>query len=108
MRKLFLTLAIIFTILGIIFTFLPLGTLALLPIGVALIFSILAFLKSDETNKKITKILIAIALIAGLAVFGKQYLTTDEVAPDAVFDKAKVDTKAEAKKDLEDLEKDLP
>ena len=48
MRKLFIVLAIIFTIIGIAFTIFPMGTMAILPMGVALIFALLAFFKSEE------------------------------------------------------------
>ena len=107
MRKLFLIIAIIFTVLGIIFAFLPLGTIALLPIGIALLFGFLTFQKSDENQKKVVKAVLLLASISMLVVIGKELLIKDEVEKDVQFEKAKVESKKEDKKELENLEKDL-
>ena len=58
MRKIFLVLASVFTTLSIVFAFLPLGTLGLIPIGIALLFGYLAFRKSDDSQKKLVKVLL--------------------------------------------------
>ena len=52
MRQLFLVIASIFTVLSVVFAFLPLGTLALVPIGIALLFGFLALKKSDTKQAK--------------------------------------------------------
>ena len=51
MRKTFLILAIIFTIISIAFSVLPFDTLALAPIGVTLIFIFIAFKKSSVEQR---------------------------------------------------------
>jgi len=104
MRKLLLILAIVFSSLGILFAALPLGTLAFLPIGLALVFALLTFLKSDAVQKKLPKWLMMVALLCVVVVLGKTYLIKDEVAVDAQFEKEKVEAKKEAQKDFEDLE----
>ncbi len=104
MRKLFIVLAIIFAILGIAFTILPLGTLALLPIALALIFGFIAYTKSDITKKNVPKWILIIAAISLIAVFGKKILIPDTVAKDAKFEQRKIETKKEDLKDLEELE----
>jgi hypothetical protein len=104
MRKLFIILASLFTVLSVVFVFLPLGTLALLPIALALIFGYLTFKKSDENQKQLPKMELIVAGLCLLAVIGKEILIKDEVAQDTQFEQTKVETKKEAKKELEELE----
>lgn len=107
MRKLIIILASVFTVLGIAFTILPLGTLAILPIGAALILAFLAFKKSDDNQQKFPKILLVVVGVCLLAVIGKELLIKDEVAKDVKFEKTKIENKKEDQKELENLEKDL-
>ena len=86
MRKLFIVLAFIFAFIGIAFSILPLGTLALLPIGLALIFGLIAFLKSDAQQKNVPKWILIVAGITLIIVVGKEILITDEVAKDEQFE----------------------
>ena len=104
MRKLFLVLAIIFTALSIVFAYLPLGTLALIPIGIAILFGFLALKKSDIKQQKVVKVTLLFAILSLVAVVGKEVFTKDEVVIDKQFDTKKVESEKEAKKDLEDLE----
>jgi len=104
MRKLFLILAVIFGILGITFTVLPLDTLAFLPIGLALIFGLLTLKQSEASQKKFPKILLVIAALCSAVVLGKTLLIKDEVATDTQFEQQKIETKKEAQKELEELE----
>lgn len=104
MRKSTLILASIFTVLGIVFSFLPLGTLALLPIVLAIIFSFITVTKSEAEFKKLPKMLLVVGVICFLVVVSKQFFIKDEVAVDTTFEKTKIETKAEAKKELEDIE----
>ena len=107
MRKSLLILSIIFVVISIVFSILPFDTLALLPIGIALILIFFTFKKSDTKQRKLVKWLFAIAYICALFVLGKTYLIKDEIATDQQFEQQKIETKQEAKKELEDLEKDL-
>jgi len=104
MRKLTLILACIFGALAIAFTILPMDTLAFLPIGLALIFGLLTLKKSEENEKKFPKIILAIAALCSLVVLGKTLLIKDEVATDTQFEQQKIETKQEARKELEELE----
>ena len=107
MRKLLIGLAIIFTILSVIFSALPLDTIAFLPIGLAMIFCLLLLKKSNPNQKKLPNFLLLLCALSSLFVLGKILLIKDEVLEDAKFEKEKIETKKEAKKELEDLEKDL-
>lgn len=107
MRKLFLVLAIIFTLLAIVFSVLPLDTIAFLPIGIGIVFCLVLLRKSDGNAKKIPNILLLLCVLSSVFVLGKTLLIQDEVEKDVKFEKQKIETKQEAKKELEDLEKDL-
>lgn len=107
MRKIILILSIIFVVLSIVFSILPLDTLALLPIGIALILIFITFKKSDITQRKLVKWLFAITYICAIFTIGKTYLVKDNIATDQKFELEKIETKKEAKKELENLEKDL-
>lgn len=104
MRKLFLILTAVFSVLGIAFTILPMDTLAFLPIGLALIFGLLTLKKSAESEKKSPKILLVISALCSLVVLGKTLFIKDELATDTQFEQQKIETKQEAQKELEELE----
>ena len=104
MRQLFLVLAIIFTGLSIVFASLPLGTLALIPIGIAIVFGFLTLKKSDLKQQKVVKVILFFAILSLVFVVGKEIFTKDEVEVDKQFDTKKTESKKEAKKDLEDLD----
>ncbi len=90
--------------MSVIFSILPLDTLALLPIGIALVLIFLTFKKSDTNQRKLTKWLFAIAYICAIFVLGKTYLIKDEVEKDQQFEQKKINENKEAIKDLEGLE----
>ena len=104
MRKLFLILSVVFGVLGIAFTILPLDTLAFLPIGLALVFGLLTLKQSKDSQKKFPKIILTIVALCSAVVLGKTLLVEDEVATDTQFEQQKIETKQEAKKELEELE----
>jgi len=104
MRKLFLILSVVFGVLGIAFTILPLDTLAFLPIGLALVFGLLTLKQSEDSQKKFPKIILTIVALCSAVVLGKTLLVEDEVATDTQFEQQKIETKQEAKKELEELE----
>ena len=72
MRKIFVISATFFTVLGIVIAFFPLGTISILPIGLALISSFIAFLKSNYKQKGYIKLLFLISLFTFLVVIGKE------------------------------------
>jgi len=104
MRKLFIILSIIFIVFGIVFTVLPMGNIALFPIGIAIILSLLAVFNSKENNKRIPKWILIISAISFLVVIGKEVLIKDKVAYDVQFNEKKEASKQEAQEELEELE----
>ncbi|MGV9003301.1 hypothetical protein [Flavobacterium sp.] len=107
MRKLFLILALLFVLISIAFTILPMGTIAFLPIGLSLIFSLLLLRNSEGQHTKLPTWLLTLSAVCSLVVLLKVVLIEDKIEVDQKFEQQKVDTKIEAKKELEALENDL-
>jgi hypothetical protein len=104
MQKIYLILSFVFTLLALVFSILPMDTIALLPIGLAIAFCLLTIRKSEGNKVKIPKWLLTISVICSVFVIGKTLLIKDEVVVDQTFEQQKIETKQEAKKDLEELE----
>jgi Ca2+/Na+ antiporter len=104
MRKLFLILSFIFTGLSVLFSVLPLDTLAFIPIGLAVICLVITFLKSEIRLRVWPKRLFIITYLCIAVVLVKTFFFKDEVAVDQQFEQQKIETKQEAKKELEELE----
>ncbi len=104
MRKLLIVLTIILAIIGIVFTILPMGTLAFIPVGSAILLSIIAIILSKENQKMLPKYLLLASFIVFLAVVAKDVFVKDKIVTDQQFDEKKVESKQEAKKELEELE----
>jgi 1,4-dihydroxy-2-naphthoate octaprenyltransferase len=104
MRKLFIILAFVCIVLGIILTILPTEKLALIPIFAAIIFGILAVLKSEINQNKLPKTIVFLALIVLIVAIGKTFLTKDEVVVDKKDEIQKIESQKEDKKVLEELD----
>ncbi len=104
MKKIVFVMASVFTFLSVLFAILPLGTLALIPIGIALIFGLLALKKSEANQTKWIKIVLVITVLSLVFVIGKEVFTKDEVQIDQQFNATKEASKQEAQKELEELE----
>ncbi len=104
MRKLFIVLAFIFAVLGVIFTVLPTEKLGLIPIGLSLIFGFLALKKSEIGQKGFTKFILIFATILLLVGLAKVFLIKDEVIIDKQDEIQKVESQKEDLKDLEELD----
>ncbi len=104
MKKIVFVMASVFTFLSVLFAILPLGTLALIPIGIALILGLLALKKSEANQTKWIKIVLAITVLSLVFVIGKEVFTKDEVQVDQQFNATKEASKQEAQKELEELE----
>lgn len=105
MRKLLITISIIFIVLGIIFTILPMEKFGLLAAFVALILSVLAYKKSDINNTNFPKYLsmIAVAILFS-ATFFAFFTESEKVEIDQKFEQQKIESVKQDQKDLEDLE----
>jgi hypothetical protein len=105
MRKtLFLT-SWIFIVVAVVFSVLPLDTLAFLPIGIALLFIlILLFQSKEKSQKRIPLFLLYVCVLCSVFVVGKLVFISDTVEVDKNFEQQKVETKKEAQKELEELE----
>ena len=98
-------LAIVFLLLGLVFTILPLGTIALLPIVLAILFAAIAFCTTKGTGKKLSRAVIIIGMLLVFAVIVKVAVVEDKVAPTTEQEQQKKEqSEQENLKDLEDLE----
>jgi uncharacterized membrane protein YdcZ (DUF606 family) len=104
MRKAILILAYIMTALALIFSIVPMDTIAFLPIGIALLCSLVVLKKSTDANRKVPKVLLTIGVLCSIYVLGKMLLIKDEVAKDVQFEQHKVQENKAAKKELEEIE----
>jgi 4-hydroxybenzoate polyprenyltransferase len=103
MRKFIIISAVIFGLLGIIFTILPLGTIAFIPIGITFILSGIAIQKSKNSQRKLPKIVMFVSVLTFLVVIGKVIFIKDVIKMDKQFELKKEESKKEDIKDLEGL-----
>ena len=103
MKKLFLILGIITTFLALIFAFLPMGSIALIPALAAVTFSFLAF-KLSNTKTFLIKGLLGIGILLLLVGLGKMFFITEEVVIEKAYEEKMETSKQEALEELEELE----
>ena len=103
MRKVFIIASVFFAVLGIVFTILPLGTIAFLPIGITVILSVLSIQQSKSSQKKLPKLILFISVVTFLVVIGKVVFVKDVIVPDKQFEQNKIEQKKEDIKDLQGL-----
>ena len=104
MRKLFIILAAVFAVVGLVFAILPMGSIAFLPIILAILLALVAMWKSNDNQKKIPKWILVIALAILVLVTVKVVFVKDKVVVDQQFIQENVDSKEEAQQELEGLE----
>ncbi len=105
MRKLFITLATVFAVFGIILVVAPTEQMAFIPVVLTLISAFLALKFSSVDQKKIPKILLIIAILTLIIIAAKQFLIKDEVAIETETEKIqKVESQKQDVKELEELE----
>lgn len=102
MTRLFIILSIVFAVFGLLFTILPMGTIALIPIGLAFIFAFIYLFRQREML--FPKILLLIIFLNLLTVIGKEVFIKDVVEADTQFESVKKQSEQDAQKELEDLE----
>jgi len=103
MRNFFNISAVVFAIFGIAFTILPMGTIALLPIVIAIVLAFLGLRFSQSKQRLFPKIILFVSAMTFLVVLGKEVFVKDEVVVDKQFEQKKVESKKEDIKDLEGL-----
>ena len=96
-------LASVFAVLGIVLTILPFGTIALLPVVLALVLALITFRISASNNRLFPKIVLVVAAMNMFVVIGKDIFVKDTVVVDKQFEKEKIESKKEDIKDLEGL-----
>ena len=104
MRNLFIVLAIVFAVLGVILTILPIEKLGLIPVFGAVIFSFLALKKSETNSRKVPMVIFIFALVLMMASLSKIAMTKDEVIIDQKDEIIKIESQKQDQKDLEELD----
>ncbi|AOW19487.1 hypothetical protein [Urechidicola croceus] len=107
--KLLAILGIIGAILGLVFSFLPISELAIIPAIVGLLLGVIAYYFSKKQNFSYSfpRIVMILSLLAIIISSGKKLLTENSVKVDTEFiDKAE-DSKEDAIKDIEELDEEL-
>lgn len=106
MRLLFIILGLISAIFAVILSVLPLSNFAYFPAIAALIFGIIAFIKTRETNKpKHTIQLIFLLTIISLALATYKYVTaTTEVGDTEQLEQRAQDSEEDAIEELNDID----
>jgi hypothetical protein len=90
--------------LGIVFLVLPMGQIAFLPIGLALVLAVASLLLGKKGSKKTAKILTGAALALVVVALVKVLCIPNEVAPDTQFEEVKQQAAQESQQELEELE----
>lgn len=104
MRKFLIILTIFFLVFSLIFVILPMGTIALLPTGLALTGGILAFVKSEPVLRKMPKWLMITAIALFVVALGKVIFVKNEAENDQVFLQEQIQSTEEAQQELEELD----
>ncbi|MCB0463806.1 MAG: hypothetical protein R2816_07485 [Flavobacteriaceae bacterium] len=107
MRVLVITLSIILTIISLIFSILPFGYIALIPIIAAFVSGLIAFklLQKEGKSTTIIKVLFAIITISlGLAIYNA--LKPNEIEVDQETIELQKQSDEETLEELEDIEID--
>ncbi|MHB9056325.1 MAG: hypothetical protein ACYC2P_09290 [Paludibacteraceae bacterium] len=104
MRKVLIVLTIVFVALSVIFVILPMGSIALLPTGLAVLLSILAFLNSEKVQKKLPEWLGIISIALFVLALGKVIFIKDKVEVDQQFQQEQVQSSQDAQQELEGIE----
>ncbi len=101
MRKTFIILSIVASVTGIIFLFLPMGTIAFLPAALSIIAAVAAFLKSKNQSKALPKVLLLCATTIFFIVMAKDVLVNNKLTTEEELIKEKQDTQTEVNKELQ-------
>lgn len=104
MKKIYIGFALLFCLASIVFTVLPMGTIAFLPIALSIVFGFLALRNSDGRLLHASRLILFVSGSMLLIVVGKQIFIKDEIAADKQFEAKKAESEKETAKELEELE----
>ncbi|OED36218.1 hypothetical protein AB832_05715 [Flavobacteriaceae bacterium (ex Bugula neritina AB1)] len=109
MRIVFISIAAITAVLGIIMAILPFGSIGVLPGITAIVSGLIAFYLSKKKQKpqKLSLLFTTIGVLVIIASATKSFWVKDEVAIDQEFKQKEENSKEEAIEELKELENDL-
>lgn len=103
-RNIFIGISLVFALISIACTILPLDTLAIVPIIPTAIFAYLAFRNSHGKQWHISRLLLITSALLFVVVIGKQLFVKDQIETDQQFEQKKIQSERETAKELEELE----
>ncbi len=109
MRIVFISIAAITAVLGIIMAILPFGSIGVLPGIVALITGLITYFisKKNQKPKKLSILFTIIGVLVVIASGTKSFWVKDEIAIDQEFNQKEENSKEEAIEELKEIENDL-
>jgi len=109
MRKLFITLGVLSSIIAVILAVLPLSKLAFIPAIIAFVCGLLAFFKSksEGTSKHTVQLIFLLTIISLSFATYKAVFDTVEVGDTEQLEKRDKESEENAVKELEELDFDI-
>jgi ABC-type polysaccharide transport system permease subunit len=104
MRKVFIVLASLSSITALVLTYLPMGTIALIPVALAVVFSLLAMRREKEKSQVFPKVLFFLSVVIFLTIIAKDVFVEDKIVDDQQFIQEKQESVQDAKILLEGLD----
>ena len=102
MSTFLMILSIAFGLLGITFSILPMGTIAIIPITMAMVAAFVHILRNR--THKLPRLVLLFVFLNLLFVVGREVLVKDTVVVDEQFEQVKQQSEEESKQILEELE----
>lgn len=108
MKKIFTILGFSFAVIATLLAVLPLYKFSFIPAILALIFSVLAFIKArkDESSTQFIQLSLLLTIISLTLCTYKSIFTKNEIGDTQKLEKREEKTKEEAKEELDDLDID--
>ncbi len=108
-RIVFILIAAIAAFIGIIMAILPLGTIGILPGGIAAIVGLAAYgiSKKQEKPTKVALLFVVIGILVVITSGSKSIWSKDEIADDQELVQKEEESKKEAIEDLKEIESEL-
>lgn len=103
-KKILIGIGVFFALASIVFTILPLGTLAVIPIGVTAFFAFFAFRNATGKQWHAARLLLVVSGLLLVIVIGREFLIEDKIEADHQFELKKAESEKEDIKQLEELE----
>ncbi|QLE02336.1 hypothetical protein HX109_12495 [Galbibacter sp. BG1] len=108
MRITLIILSAVALVIAVIFAILPLGTIALIPILIALLLALILKYKYSKGQKQLMpNIFLGVAILCGVIVISKSLFAEEKVVEDTQYEERIEESQEEAIEELEEIESEL-